>query len=82
MNAAEMVKACQQHQQGETPPEVYQANTGQRAEEVWPGLGAPNLPPEREDRETVPQGQSPYEIADRQREQGTTVTHEEASGWA
>lgn len=40
------------------------------------------LPPESEGREVVPEGQSPLEIADRGREQGMTVTQEEATGWA
>lgn len=41
-------------------------------------------PPEREEREVIPEGQSPFEIADRERQPqpGPTMTQEEATGWA
>lgn len=74
-----MILTCRQHQLdgGDHPLEVPPL---QRCEELWPDSGATVLLPEREEREYVPDGQSPYEIADRER--GATVTQEEATGWA
>lgn len=81
MNAVEMVRTCKalQHPEEGVPPEVYDAGLTQREETTT--IPSTHLAPEREERTIIPEGQSPFEIADRERQHGMSVTQEEAGGW-